>query len=223
MHFAPLEPDDATLELWLGGSLEERTSAFNLAWQRHRDQMLYTLKRDYPTLAWADCEDIVDDAYCCLWIRLTTGEFLWKGKNSLINFLLTISRNDANDLVRKRKRRDRLEGEIASWENERLPEPPDIWIQRMESEALRKSNYTDTAECLIACAQQMKPAQRSVAVVMTNCWVTNARWPSNERMLEILRENEPELKIATVVERRKEVLAKFRRAVEVIRPNLEIL
>lgn len=216
MHFGPLEPDDAMLAQWLWGSPEERENVLNVAWQRHHEQLPATLKRDFSSLAWQDCEDIADDAYCYLWKKLSEGQFVWQGENSLINFLLRVARNDANDLVRKLKRRAGLEVEVQAREDERAPEPPDIWLQRMEWETLKKSKYADVTERLVECAQKMKRAQRSVGVVMADCWVTNGHWPSNERMLEVLRQNEPELKLATVIERRKEVVAKFRPILEVL-------
>jgi DNA-directed RNA polymerase specialized sigma24 family protein len=216
MHFCLPEPDDALLAQWVVGSHDDRENALKMAWKRHREHLLATLKGDFPGLAWQDCEDIAGDTFCILWTQLIAGRFEWQGKSSLINFLMRVARNDANDLLRKRKLRAGLEVEVQSREEDRSPEAPDAWIVRMEWETLRKSSYSQAGERLIACAKNMKRAQRSVGVVMADCWVTNARWPSNERILEVLRPNEPELKLSTVIERRKEVLTKFRQILEVL-------
>jgi DNA-directed RNA polymerase specialized sigma24 family protein len=216
MNSCPPEPDDDLLVQWTSGSPEERENVLKVAWQRYHDQLKATLKGGFSGLVWQDCEDIADDAYCNLWRKLSQGKFVWNGSNSLLNFLCDVARNDAIDLIRKRKRRAGLEVEIQAREEERAPEAPDAWMERMEWEMLRKSRYAQATERLLACVEKMKRAQRSVGVVMADCWVSNSRWPTNARILEVLRETEPELKLGTVIERRKEVVAKFRPVLDVL-------
>ncbi|HSI15883.1 MAG TPA: hypothetical protein VK961_27795, partial [Chthoniobacter sp.] len=145
-----------------------------------------------------------------LQVRLDAGRFQGHGMSCLRNFLLRVARNDIIDAQRKSTRRGRWEKVIAMQQEWGAPEDYCAMVVRLESDALRRSRAEGVIASLIACAQRMKPAQRAVAVIMVDSFVTTARWPSNQSILEQLREKEPDLQIGTVKERRKEVRNKFR-------------
>ncbi len=199
---------------WLQGTTEQRKAVFATAVQEYRAILEATLKKEFPALPWQDCEDFVQDAFVQLWFRFANGTFKWSGEGPLFAFLVTRARHDAQDYVRKLARRMGKREEIATREQSRQPiSPLDALLQR-EADLLAKTCFDHVTEKLVECCRKMKPAQRSVAMVMVESLVNTARWPSNERLLEVLHTVEPGLKIGTLQDRRKEVLAKFKPILE---------
>ena len=208
-HFSPT-PDDATIAGWICGTFGERRLALEAVWVDFRLSLVRILKNSFSGLCWADCEVFADDAFSQLQVRLDAGSFHGRGMSCLRNFLLRAARNDIIDAQRKAARRGRLEQVIAMHQETHAPEDYCAMVVRLECEALRRSRGDAMIAKLIACAQTMKPAQRAVAVIMIDTLVTTAYWPTNQSILEQLREKEPDLQIGTVGERRKEVRKKFR-------------
>ncbi len=203
-------PDDETVSRWIVGTPEERARVLEAAWRHYSRQLVGLLKNSFPSLAWEDCEDLAGDAFAVLQGKLAGGEFRGDDLSRTFHYLRRVAYSLGIDFVKNRERRGRKEEELAMREEWRAPEDYCAWVVRMEFEAIKRSYGEMVTGKLIECARQMKPGQRAVAVIMVDTFVTCARWPTNERLLELMCEKEPNLLMNTLVERRKEVLAKFR-------------
>jgi DNA-directed RNA polymerase specialized sigma24 family protein len=210
MHQPASEPDDETIARWIVGSLEEREWVLNAAWRRYAAPLLGWLEDKFAAIPWADRKDIADHAFPCLWSRLAAGEFTGDGLGCTFSFLCEVAKHKALDFLKKSHRRSRHEEELAMREQDRVDAVYCATVVRKEFEMLRQDAGDAVVAKLIERARAMKPAQRAVSGIMVEIFANTGRWPANERLLERMRELEPQIQLNTIKERRKEVLAKFK-------------